>query len=86
MAAKTTVARIRYTLAESAKSSGEPDPNATRIGRPVFIYADLARAWLCDACGKELNRGTPVRITITVGAPRNKVEHHPPCRPRSPER
>jgi len=81
MAPKTTVARIRYALAKSAKRTVDPDPNTTRVGRPVFIYANLSRIWRCDACGEQLTRGTPVRITITVGAPRNEVEHDPSCRP-----
>ena len=75
------MARMRYAISRATETIADRVPQTTRAGRPVVIYASLTRRWTCDGCGQELVRGTRVRITITAGAPRNLVEHDPPCRP-----
>ena len=47
----------------------------------------LARAeWPCVSCGRMLKRGDRIRVTITPGGGRNRVEHDPVCltKPRRP--
>jgi ribosomal protein L37AE/L43A len=43
-------------------------------------HTTLTRAsWQCTTCGKTLNRGDRIRVTIAAGIGTNRVEHDPEC-------
>jgi hypothetical protein len=54
----------------SGRSPSEIRVERTTLSKP---------SWPCSACGAELKRGDPIKITITPFGGPNRVEHDPDC-------
>src|SRR5207253_2245965 len=76
----------RAFQSQARRQAARPHPRRVEIKQPaeasrtLIEHSTLPRGtWTCAACGRSIRAGETIKISITPGAGRNRVEHDPTC-------